>query len=134
MAKKFEAPLRFLTKPGIMAWADDNKIHLVSHEEHTTLVCCTEEAIGDIDICVSLLQSNIASGESYDEVMKSLRLFAALDAGSCLMGDLKPGLLWDYADEDYRDIWKDGLKWDRWVSQEYIAQEYYAREQRRQKR
>ena len=132
MSRNFEAPLRFLSTPGIAVFDGDHKIHLVTDLEHTTLHLKDDVSQGDIDLCVNMLKSEIDAGKDIDEVMKSLTLFHKLCVGSCIMGDIKPGVLWDWnEEEDRRDRWQDRVSWEEWCSPEYIASEYYNRENQR---
>lgn len=133
MARKFEAPLRFLTERGIKVWLDEqNRIHLVNDEEHQTLYCSDETPMVQIQLCVGMLEDIAADGPlAYDEAYKMLQLFHQAHGG-CIMGDLKPGLLYEYVEEhEPRDPWKDRVTWDAWITEQYIAREYYSREAQR---
>lgn len=139
MAKTFDAPLRFLSNPTeIRVEREGNLIHLLSFYERQTLDCKASEA--DIQALYFLLTNTLEDRsirffEKFDALLLGMRTFADMHKGSCLIGDLKPGSLYDDISpiEGDNDPWEHGPSWHEWISTEYIAMEYYSKQEDRRK-
>ena len=120
IVKKFNATPKFAATPtdAYFFIGEDNEVIAIFHDERHTLygIEFPGEALG----IQGVLEHTWLMTNSVPKVLEGMREYAKLSKHSCLMGELKP-------------IFSD-VSWEEWCSSEYMAKEYYARQERLRRR
>jgi len=128
---KLTLPPKFASKESQMLIhiGEVNDLHIMFFDERYTIYLPSELNKVDIeDMSKVLVETFTLLGKA--KVLEGLRSFADV-FNTPLLGEVKQGSIYNRDIEVNRwDVWRDEITWEEWCSPEYVAKEYYARQER----
>ncbi len=129
-----ETEPRFTSYPEVKIYlGSQHDLHVVCDSEHHTCYFSDEITVTRLENMCITLKAAIGRGD-WDLLMQGFAIFSEMDKKACVMGDMKQGSVYMDAEDEPKDRWRDGLKWEVWTAPEYIANEFYSKEQRKKAR